>query len=48
MTVMIANPFPMKQSILCAGAAGIAGAAFITALADAADVHPDELVTLKV
>lgn len=45
---MIANPFPIKQSILCAGAEGMEGAAFITTLAEAAEVHPDELVTLKV
>ena len=30
------------------GAEGVAGCAFTTALAEAEEVHPDELVTVKV
>lgn len=41
-------PAPWAQSVVCTGLAGAAGGAGITAFDDTDDVHPAELVTVKV
>jgi hypothetical protein len=45
-TVTTALPKPSAQSVVCAGLAGDDGCALITTLADAAEIHPAELVTI--
>jgi len=46
-TVTTAFPDPREQSAVCTGLSGDAGCASITTLADAGEVHPVALVTLK-
>lgn len=46
-TLPVDRPQVACVTVPTTGAVGVAGWAFITTLADAADMHPEELVTVK-